>query len=237
MLLLLKLINIKGFIMKTLLKIAALSSIVSMVLVADPIDGTLAVDNYNKNQNTLSSQQLDSMLDDNSKYTSEAQSMPAPTGGYSASFLEGPFVGFELNGVTSIDAEGIDTSGISWGLRFGAQNLEWRTMAILERFSTDNGINDYLKGSVQLDYFFLGADNLMLDTYAIRPYFGLNVGAMDIDTATESGLKTITYGAQLGATMSLTQQVDLDLGFRYDLATSDKVDHTSNISAGLHYKY
>jgi opacity protein-like surface antigen len=110
-------------------------------------------------------------------------------------------------------------------------------MAILEHFSTDNGVNDYLKGTVQLDYFFMGADNLMIDTYAFRPYFGVNVGAMDIDLDSESGVKTITYGAQLGATMNLTQQIDLDLGLRYNLAGDERVDHTSNISAGIHYKY
>jgi len=228
--------------MKTLLKMVALSSIVSMVLVADPIDGTLAVDNYNNsntnNEPVLNSQQLDAMLDDDgSKNISQAETPPAPTRGYNPSFLEGPFVGLELNGVTSIEADGVDVSGISWGLRFGAQNLEWRTMAILERFSTEDGINDYLKGTVQLDYFFLGADNLMLDSYGIRPYVGLNVGAMDIDTTSEAGHKTITYGAQIGAVMNITHQVDLDVGLRYDASTSEKVDHTSNISAGLHYKY
>ncbi len=232
--------------MKTLLKMAALSSLVSIVLVADPIDGTLAVDNdYNPipssppaQTNTLNSQQLDAMLDDNSnKDIAQAPSAPAPTSGYGLNYLEGPFVGLELNGVVSVDADGVDESGLSWGLRFGAQNLEWRTMAILEHFSTDNGVNDYLKGTVQLDYFFMGADNLMIDTYAFRPYFGVNVGAMDIDLDSESGVKTITYGAQLGATMNLTQQIDLDLGLRYNLAGDERVDHTSNISAGIHYKY
>ena len=224
--------------MKTLLKMLALSSVVSIMLVADPIDGTLAVDNYNNDEQTLSSEQLDRMLDEDtsSKNIGDTPAPPTPTGGYSATFLEGPFVGLELNGVTSVEADGVDVSGLSWGLRFGAQNLEWRTMAILERFSTDEGVNDYLKGTVQLDYFFLGADNLMIDTYAIRPYIGLNVGAMDIDTI-QTNVKTITYGAQLGATMNITQHVDLDLGFRYNLATSEKVDHTSNISAGIHYKY
>ncbi len=227
--------------MKTLFKTLAISSLASLLLLADPIDGTLSVDNYN-NQKTLSSQELDKMLDSDSdmsvKNTQIAQSQPTPTGGYpSLNFMEGPFIGLELNGVTSMKADGVDVTGLSWGIRFGAQNLEWRTMAILEKFSTDNGINDYLKGKLQLDYFFLGSDNLMIDTYAIRPYFGISLGAMDIDVVSESGLKTITYGAQLGATMNLTQQIDLDLGFRYDFATNEKIDHNSNISAGLHYKY
>jgi opacity protein-like surface antigen len=159
-----------------------------------------------------------------------------PTNSSNSSFLEGPFVGIEIASILSAEADGRDSNGIAYGLRFGAQNLEWRTMAVLQKYSNSDGFNDYLKGEVNLDYFFLGADNLVVESYAIRPYFGLNLGALSMGTETKH-IKTITYGAQVGAIMNLTNQIDLDLGYKYNTATSDSINGISGISAGLHYKY
>jgi len=203
---------------------------------AGALDGTLAVDrptpvNDFAGDNTLSANLNDS---NNIKGEEVATTSALPTTGY-ATFLEGPFVGLELNYILSSDAGGRSSSGMSYGLRFGAQNLEWRTMATLERFGNED-YNDYYRGLLQLDYFFLGQDNLMMESFALRPYFGLNIGAISLDTEYEN-VKTLTYGAQLGATMSLSNQVDLDIGYRHNLATSDIVDHTSGLSIGLHYKY
>ncbi len=174
----------------------------------------------------------------NAKDSVAADSVPLSTGyGYSgSSYLEGPFVGLETSGVLASEADGKSGSGMSLGLRFGAQNIEWRTMAVLERFSADEEYNNYLRGLLQFDYYFLGADNLMVDTFAIRPYAGVNAGGLSLDTQTDN-IKTLTYGGQFGATMNVTNQIDLDVGYRYNLATSDLIDHTSNISVGLHYKY
>jgi len=222
--------------MKKLVTTIVLSSCLSIFAFAENIDGTLAVDqptamNDYADENTLSA----GIRDSNSVKDAEAPSSVAmPTAGYST-FLEGPFVGLEINYVLSSEAAGESSSGLSYGLRFGAQNLEWRTMATIERFGSAD-YNDYYRGLLQLDYFFLGADNLMMESFALRPYFGLNIGALSIDTQTEN-VKTITYGAQLGATMNLSTQVDLDIGYRHNLTTSDIVDHTSGLTVGLHYKY
>jgi hypothetical protein len=110
-------------------------------------------------------------------------------------------------------------------------------MVILERFSDGDNINNYTRALLQLDYYFLGRDSLMIDTYAIRPYAGVNAGGMSFDAPSEQGVKSITYGGQIGATMNVLNNVDFDLGYRYNLSTSDKIDHTSGITAGLHYKY
>jgi len=226
---------------------------------AENIDGTLAVDNQltnvhttaqatlQENTNKLSttaqanledtSNQLSAGLDDaqNSMKTTEpAASVPVGTG---YSYTEGPFVGLELNGVTASDADGISASGASFGLRFGAQNIDWRTMAILERFSNNGEANAYTRGLLQLDYFFLGQDKLMIDTYGIRPYAGLNAGLLSLDTSSNENIKSLTYGAQLGATMNITNNIDFDLGYRYNLSSSERIDHTSGITAGIHYKY
>jgi len=212
---------------------------------AENIDGTLAVDNQLTNVHTSTqatledtSNQLSAGLDDamdSMKTTEPADTMPVSTGGYS--YTEGPFVGVELNGVTASDADGISASGASFGLRFGAQNIDWRTMAVLERFSSGDETNAYTRGLLQLDYFFLGQDKLMIDTYGIRPYAGLNAGLLSLDTSSNENIKSLTYGAQVGATMNITNNIDFDLGYRYNLSSSERIDHTSGITAGIHYKY
>ena len=238
-----------------------LATLLTLALVlsanAENIDGTLAVDSKNSltnvkksAQNTLSagmngascptnatsntlSAGLDDEAMDNLKNTSEPLSVPVGT---TSSFLEGPFVGLELNVVTASDTVDATASGMSYGLRFGAQNIDWRTMAVIESFSNGGNDNSYARGILQVDYFFLGPSQMKIDTYGIRPYAGLNAGLISLDTSDEN-IKSLTYGAQLGATMNITNNIDLDLSYRYNLSSSDKIDHTSGISAGLHYRY
>jgi len=227
----------------------ALGIVMSLAMFANAenIDGTLAVDSANSLTQTQPTQlaqgeQLSANLNNNFDNTSskdavEASTIPTTTGntgGYS--FLEGPFVGLEGSAVLGSEAESKSASGMSWGIRFGAQNIEWRTMAILEKFGSDGELNNYVRGLLQLDYYFLGMDNLMIDTVAIRPYAGVNAGALSLDTQTEN-VKTLTYGGQLGATMNVSQNIDLDVGYRYNLTSSDKIDHTHGVAVGLHYKY
>jgi len=229
-------------------KITTLGVIISlsMFAFADTIDGTLAVDGGNALENVQqSSNQLQANIDSaqnslNGNSTKDVQAAstapvayPTTTG---ASFLEGPFVGLEGSAIFASDADGKSESGMSFGLRFGAQNMEWRTMAVLEKFGDSEDINNYVRGLVQFDYYFLGMDNLMIDTYAIRPYAGVNAGAISLDTETEN-VKSLTYGAQIGATMNVMQNIDLDVGYRYNLSSSDIIDHTSGLAVGLHYKY
>ena len=233
--------------MKKLAVVTSISLLFSLNLSAENIDGTLAVDANNKltsvqqsatNSVSNASATLSANLDeavDSMKATEPATTVPvaSPIGGSS---MEGPFVGIEGDAVFASDAEGISASGMSFGLRFGAQNIDWRTMAVLERFSNNSEANAYTRGLLQLDYFFLGMDNLMIDTYGIRPYAGLNAGVISLDTDTKN-IKSLTYGAQVGATMNLTNNIDFDLGYRYNLSSSDSIDHNSGIAVGLHYKY
>jgi len=230
-------------------KVTTLGLIISLSIFAyaDTIDGTLAVDGGNALENVQQStnNQLQSgvnsaqdTLNGNSAKDVQAASTapaayPTTTG---TSFLEGPFVGLEGSAILASDADGKSESGMSFGLRFGAQNIEWRTMAVLEKFGGSDDTNSYLRGLLQFDYYFLGMDNLMIDTYAIRPYAGVNAGAISLDTETDN-VKSLTYGAQIGATMNVMQNIDLDVGYRYNLSSSDIIDHTSGLSVGLHYKY
>jgi len=224
----------------TILTVLALPYVVT----AESIDGTLAVDAPNTQAQAFAPTQgstngqlsaSGSSCNTGAKDVAQPTTLPASTnGGYS--FLEGPFVGLEASGVLSSKADGLSTGGLSFGLRFGAQNTEWRTMAILESFSSSDDYNNYVRALLQLDYYFLGMDNLMIDSYAIRPYAGLNAGGISLDTQSDN-IKSLTYGAQVGATMNITNQIDLDVGYRYNLSSSDRIDHTTGLAVGVHYKY
>ena len=238
--------------MKKLAIITSISLLFSLSASAENIDGTLAVDANNQLTNVQQSsakikQQAEAKLSagldsaaESMKVTEEATSVPVSTpdsvSSIGSSSMEGPFVGIEGSGIISSSAEGVDASGMSFGLRFGAQNVDWRTMAVLERFSNDGEANAYTRGILQLDYFFLGMDNLMIDTYGIRPYAGLNAGILSMDTTTKN-VKSLTYGAQAGATMNVTSNIDLDVGYRYNLSSGESVDSTSGVAVGLHFKY
>ncbi len=248
--------------MKNMVALAVIALSLTAFVSAENIDGTLAVDGGNKlttvqpskaqnsirkysqkTQNSLSASNtygnsmsnttLDAGMDDySSKDLAPASSVPTAMDDYT----QGPFVGIELNGILASEAEGESTSGMSFGLRFGAQNVDWRTMAILEHYPNSDEGNSYYRGLLQLDYFFLGQDKLMLDTYGVRPYAGLNAGLISLDTD-DSNIKSLTYGGQLGATMNVTTNIDLDVSYKYNLTSSDAIDHTSGISVGLNYKY
>ena len=218
--------------------------LLSIFASAETIDGTLAVDSgsslsqaQNNPQNQLSANLDNTNQDYSAKNIEEpATTQVVTTDTTGSSLLEGPFVGIEGSAIFASEAEGKSNSGMSFGLRFGAQNIEWRTMAILEKFGSEDDYNNFVRGILQIDYYFLGMDNLMIDSYAIRPYAGVNAGALSLDTETEN-IKSLTYGGQVGATMSVTNNIDLDVGYRYNLSTSDKIDHTSGIAVGFHYKY
>jgi len=244
--------------MKLISKALCAALVLSTFSFAENLDGTLAVDalaKYNnttpaqdemikRGRHTLNSAQdsidthLSAGLNDDGKDITSADTIPATTSSYasSAPFLEGPFIGFEISPFTSVDADDFGGDKMSYGLRFGAQNTEWRTMAVLEKMAENSNGNDYLRGLLQLDYYFFGMDNLMLDTYAVRPYVGLNAGVASVDTNTQN-IKTLTYGAEAGATMNLTNQLDLDVSYRYNLHSSEYVDSIGTATVGLHYKY
>jgi len=237
--------------MKKLVIISTLVLGLSITTYAENIDGTLAVDSSNEltkikstTKATLqegyekTSQHLSAGIDnayDSIKNAEPASSEPVSLGG--SSLLEGPFVGVEGNFVTSSNADGIDESGVSFGLRFGAQNIDWRTMVVFQVFSNSNNINSYVRALLQVDYYFVKIDNLSMDSRAVRPYVGLNIGGMYLDVNSSANIKTLTYGAEVGVTINITNNVDFDLAYRYNISSSKNIKHTSDITAGIHYKF
>jgi len=151
------------------------------------------------------------------------------------------FVGVEV-GATMIQGDTGDLvfgelnhegSGASIGLRLGAQNVQWRSMLVLDYFNSDDDDQTYERGMVQVDYYIMPSS---FNTIAFRPYIGINGGYMNYESTgiDESGF---TYGGQAGFTMSVLDNVDLDVAYRYSFAGPDELDHIGNVVFGVNYRY
>jgi len=151
-----------------------------------------------------------------------------------------PFIGVEIGGtfvqgdtggpLGELNHEG---SGASVGLRLGAQNDQWRSMLLLDYFSSDSDMQNYERAMIQVDYYVTPST---FDTTAFRPYVGLNGGYLNYegDTIDESGF---TYGGQLGFTAAMTETVDFDVAYRYSVTGFDELDHVGNVAFGVNYLY
>jgi len=143
------------------------------------------------------------------------------------------FIGVEVS-ITEVQGEQPNdkSDDITYGLRLGAQNEKWRTMFTLNYF--DSGEHNVEKLFLSIDYFFLKTD--VMDNYALQPYLGLNVGYMNFESTgvDESGF---LYGMQGGVLLDVTEEIGLDLGYRYSLSNSDALDHTGDVVFGINYQY
>ncbi len=150
------------------------------------------------------------------------------------------FIGAEIGGtmvqgdvgdpVLGLD-QNYEGTGASIGLRLGAQNLQWRSMLMFDYFDKD--AQTYERIMAQIDYFI--SPN-RFSTTAFRPYIGVNGGYMNYEggTVDESGF---TYGGQAGFTTAVTQNIEVDLAYRYNVTTFDELDNVGNVAFGINYLY
>jgi len=143
------------------------------------------------------------------------------------------FIGVE---VASAEVQGEQPSstsdGVSFGVRVGAQNEEWRTIVGFSHYDQDEYAVEKL--FLSIDYLFFKYDEF--NDYEIQPYVGVNVGYANYEQGVidESGL---IYGGQAGLIVNVMEQFDVDLGYRYSLSSADALDHTSDLLLGLHYHF
>jgi opacity protein-like surface antigen len=143
------------------------------------------------------------------------------------------FIGIE---VASTEVQGQQPSStsdsISYGVRIGAENEEWRTIIGFNHYDKDEYAVEKLYLSV--DYLFLKYDEL--DAFTVQPYVGVNTGYANYEQGSidESGL---VYGAQAGVVLNIMEQFDVDLSYRYSLSSADSFDHESDFLLGLHYHF
>jgi opacity protein-like surface antigen len=124
-----------------------------------------------------------------------------------------------------------DDSDMQYGFRIGAQNEEWRTTFIFGYYDngdTDQNVEEYL---VTVDYF------LTDETSTIRPYIGANVGYANYEADYVEDEGGVIYGGQLGFTVDLAPQVNMDLSYRYSVTDFDELDHIGGVMLGVNYKF
>jgi opacity protein-like surface antigen len=152
---------------------------------------------------------------------------------YADIFESETFIGVEIAS-TEVQGEqpSMTSDGVSFGVRFGAQNNEWRTIV---------GVNLYDENEYSVEKLFLSVDYLFLkydemEEFNVQPYIGLNVGYANYEQGSidENGM---TYGAQAGVIVNVIEKFDIDLSYRYSLSSADAFDHESDLLLGVHYHY
>ena len=124
-------------------------------------------------------------------------------------------------------------SDVEYGFRLGTQTNAWRTMFVFNFFDSSDDDQNYEKGFLELDYFFLNDDDTSSD---FRPYIGANLGYMNYES-TNIDSSGILYGGQAGFAYKIMDTVDLDIMYRYSLTDADNTDHIESVVFGLNYLY
>ena len=161
------------------------------------------------------------------------------SGAYAENFTSGQtFIGLDL-GYSQVkgyvkDGSSLvyeDDSDIQYGFRIGAQNAEWRTSFVFDYYDngdTNQNVEEYL---LVIDYF------LTDETSTIRPYIGANVGYANYEADYVEDEGGVIYGGQLGFTVDLAPQVNMDLSYRYSVTDFDELDHIGGVMLGVNYKF
>ena len=162
-----------------------------------------------------------------------------------------PFIGLEIGYATvQGDVGGFfpediirdyEGSDIEYGVRIGAKKDEWRTTLSFNYYDgkEDGYEQNYEKGLISFDYFFLYSN----EKNAFQPYLGINAGYMNYESTNDIDMSGFVYGGQVGILFSITENVDIDLMYRYSLsnATQDdrdaSFDHIGSIVFGINYVY
>ena len=122
---------------------------------------------------------------------------------------------------------------VEYGLRIGAQSNEWRTTFTFDYFNSDSDDQNVEKGMLSLDYFFLNGSDMQME---FKPFIGMNIGYANYES-TGIDSSDFIYGAQTGIVVNMTDQIDLDLSYRYSLSASDVFDSDSGVFFGVNYLY
>ncbi|PHS33967.1 MAG: hypothetical protein COA92_02700 [Sulfurovum sp.] len=148
------------------------------------------------------------------------------------------FIGFEIAG-TDLDSNASAGTNISYGIRVGAQNDEWRTTLLYNHYnSSASGIEETInQGSFNLDYFMWTTETNSLH---IKPFVGMHVGYMNYEWL-ENGLaideSDLFFGGQVGVSLEVIDVVEIDLGYKYSKTNIDNLNNIGSFFLGLNYFY
>lgn len=161
-----------------------------------------------------------------------------------------PFIGLEVGYATvQGDVGGFfpgdilrdyEGSDVEFGIRIGAQQEEWRSTLSFNYFdgNKDGVRQNYEKGLASIDYLFLKSNK-----NNFQPFIGMNLGYINYESTENIDMSGFIYGVQAGFVVSVTENIDMDLQYRYSLssATQDdrdaSLDHIGSIVFGINYVY
>ncbi len=125
-------------------------------------------------------------------------------------------------------------SGVSFGLRFGAQNDEYRTMILFDYYDNSDEDQTFEVGLVTIDYFLISSEAASV---SIKPFVGVNVGYMNYESTLVEETDFV-YGGQAGVVVGVSEKIDIDLSYRYSLSyEAANMDHFAVIMLGVNYLY
>lgn len=151
--------------------------------------------------------------------------------------VQGDVGGFLPNEIIA-DYEGSD---VEYGIRIGAQEDDWRATFSFNYFDgeEDGKKQNYEKGLLSVDYFFLGADE-----NNFRPFLGGNAGYINYESTEGIDMGGFIYGAQAGFVFALTENIDMDVMYRYSISSATQedhvtaeLDHIGSAVVGINYVY
>ena len=151
---------------------------------------------------------------------------------FSQNVEEFPFIGVTV-GVHTIDIKPIAADPSSpdettIGIRFGKQNLDWRTMFTLE------GNNDYQSFSLEIDRILL---DQLFGMPEFRPYLGATVGYLHYDNDPIDD-DSLYYGGNFGFLVYVTDDIDADISYHYyKVQDMEPLDSMQGGTLGIHYFY
>jgi len=143
------------------------------------------------------------------------------------------FIGLEV-GYTSIQGDTLlinsyDSSDVSYGVRLGAMNEEWRTMFL--GTYVDSGDQSIQSGLISFDYLLTSPKD-----GGFIPYIGAHGGYASYESDFIQG-DGYVYGGQIGVIVDLMPELALDVNYRYTLADSDQLNHSGSLVVALDYKF
>ncbi len=124
------------------------------------------------------------------------------------------------------------TSGLGYGVQVGADNGEWRTAISVDKMNNDKV--SYERGELHIDYMFMMPQ---MTDFGLRPYIGLNGGYANYEAEGGVNENGFTYGGEAGIVYDVSDQIDVDLSYRYVMSSADAFDHAGNLGIGINYKY
>lgn len=153
---------------------------------------------------------------------------------FSSERLLGIEVGYTTINSTNEIGFNKTSNNVEFGIKIGAQNEEWRT-TIHANFMKAQG-RDYQKIMLDFDRF-VWASLYKTDNIILKPYLGAHVGWLrytDDIALSDNGL---AYGGQMGLALTVLNEIDFDLGYKYTVADIIGVDDIGSLTFGVNYIY